>query len=516
MSGLKVFKNVSFIASQDKSLNCFSVNEGRICYVGKYDDYKEQIKEKDRVFDLRGSYISPGFIDAHTHFLQTGLNKNMTPLFHCSCVEDIIDTMLKEKNMNMFWLKGYGFDESNYPGKKRPGKKELNQIDDKRPVVLFRRDYHSCVVNDTALKILEIPHDIDSEYVRDGFFKGMANDWIRQEIFSDISEIERYEAVKVAGNIAFSKGITTVHALEGGSLFKMSDLEFLIQADDLKCPRIVIYPQITDIEWVIEKGITRIGGCLLIDGSFGSRTAALFAPYDDQRDNKGLIYIEEDFLKSFIEKAHVSGLQLSFHAIGDRAINHLLNAYEDVISRYPSKDHRHRIEHCELPLNTDIERIKKLQLCLGVQPAFEYLWGGINKMYHMRLGFERMKMTNPLRVFKEKGIPLAGGSDSDVTPMDPLLGIYSAVNHPNVDFRLSRLDAFKMFTSDAAWSSFMENETGRIEKDMYADFVCLSDNLFDCKVEEIKNIEVEATFISGECVYERSGFMKGSESNGRN
>lgn len=474
--------------------------EGRIHEIGfgkKRDDFSGA-----EVMDMRGSWIFPGFTDTHTHFLHTGLHQDMVSLVECPSISQMLEK-LREGRADSEWLRGYGYDESIFSEGRRPSRHDLDLVASRRPAVIFRRDYHSCVLNTAALSALNVPEALESRDVRDGFFRAGANDWVRQQVFRNISAAERKIALARACAMALSRGITTVHALEGGTLFGMEDLDFMVEYGESSPLRIILYPQITDVEWVRARRIPRIGGCILVDGSFGSRTAALSAPYHDQKENSGVLYFDNQSIFSFMERAHVNGLQLSFHAIGNRAIRQLLDCYERLLEKHPSVDHRHRIEHCELPDARDIERIARLRLYLAVQPAFETLWGGEGKMYASRLGPVRAARTNPLREFCDRGIPLAGGSDSDVTPMDPLLGIYAAVTHPTRRFRLPRQQALDLYTSSASKFAFQEHDTGLMREGMKADLAVLAHNPLEVKPEEIRNIEIKMTFIEGKLKFSR-------------
>jgi predicted amidohydrolase YtcJ len=496
-----VFTSITFIDEALKDNEAMVVTGGLITHLGTEDECRDQAGENARIFDLEGSLVSAGFIDTHTHFLHTGLHLNMIPLFDCLEMESLLERLREESRGQTGWIKGYGFDESLFKERRRPGRSDLDRLETSRPVVIFRRDYHSCVVNSALLKSLEIPAGIASEETEKGYFRGRANDWIRQFISTRIGDEERLEAMKRATERAFSRGITTLCALEGGTLFGMEDLDFMVSALPSWPLRIVLYPQITDLGWVKSHGLPRVGGCLLVDGSFGSSTAALTGPYEGDPCNRGVLYFEDQALEAFVDSAHREGLQLSFHAIGDRAIAQLVRAYEKALTRNPRHAHRHRIEHCELPAPEDIERIERLGLTLAVQPAFEYLWGGEGKMYHQRLGSERIWQTNPLREFTSRNILVAGGSDSDVTPLDPLLGVEAAVTHPNSTQRLSREKALALFTEDAARICFLEQDVGSLSPGKAADFVILSGDPHRVHENSIKDIEVYATFAGGEPVY---------------
>ncbi|MGV8118799.1 MAG: amidohydrolase [Candidatus Xenobiia bacterium LiM19] len=501
---ITILKDAEFISHHSAGTGSLVVQDGIITEILTGRDKSLCDMEGAHVIELDGAPLLPGFIDTHTHFLHTGLHMSMIYLTHCVTLDSLLETLRGWTGDESEWVRGFGFDESVFPDRKRPARSDLDRVVPDRPAVIFRRDYHSCVLNSRAIDTLPpSPFLKEREVMQDGFFCGRANDWVRQVLFSRIDEGERISALKAAAAQALSKGITTVHALEGGSLFCLDDLEFFISHGDSVPLSIVLYPQIVDIKWCREREIPRIGGCLLIDGSFGSRTAAISEPYHDDRENRGQLYFDPQFLNSFVLQAHREGLQLSFHAIGDRAVTMILDAYEAALKAFPRDDHRHRIEHCELPLRSDIERIGRLGVHVAVQPAFEYLWGGRQGMYCQRLGPERVMRTNPVRELLDNDIVVGGGSDSDVTPMDPMLGIYSALTHPNLAFRVSLKEALDMYTGKAARFSFQEREIGDIEVGKRADLAVLSRNPHDSDIESIMDIEVEKTLINGVIVYER-------------
>ncbi len=501
---ITVLKDVEFISHHSTGSGSLIVQDGIIKEICRGRDKSLFGMEGTQIIELDGAPLLPGFIDTHTHFLHTGLHMSMLPLARYVTFDDLLEALRWWRGDESEWVRGFGFDESAFPDRKRPTRIDLDRVVPRRPAAIFRRDYHSCVLNSRAIDTLPPSSFLqEREVQQEGFFCGKANDWVRQILFSRIDEGERISALHAATALALSRGITTVHALEGGSLFCLVDLDFFISHIDSVPIRIVLYPQITDIQWCKEKGVPRIGGCLLIDGSFGSRTAALSEPYLDDPENMGQLYFDPRFLKSFVLQAHREGLQLSFHAIGDRAVTMVLDAYEAALEVFPRDDHRHRVEHCELPDRADIQRIARLGVHVAMQPTFEHLWGGKRGMYCRRLGLDRVMRTNPVRELLDSDIVVGGGSDSDVTPMDPMLGIYSALTHPNLAFRVSLKEALDMYTGKAARFSFQEGEIGDIEVGKRADLTVLSRNPHDSDIESIMDIEVEKTFIGGVIVYER-------------
>lgn len=483
---LKLFKGKVWTTYGERE--ALLVDSGKIKWVGMNREIEESICEE--IYDYGDSYIFPGFIDSHTHFTATGVDSTALDLRSVEDKEELLELVREEalKRGEGEWIWGIGWDESKFKDRTIPNRKELSIVSPNNPVMLLRIDHHSCLLNDMAIRLLNLPLNLDG--IETGWLRAEANELVRAKFWEMIPEEMIEEGIKQATRLALSKGITLVNALEGGEWFSDRALIKLMEMKDSLPIEVVIFPQLIDVDKVLELGFRRIGGCVTIDGSFGSRTAALFEPYEDDPSNFGRLYFNEETLYEFFSNAHNSGLQIAVHAIGDRAIELALRCYERILEDFPRENHRHRIEHFELPPQGGIEKALDLGIVVSVQPTFETLWGGPNGMYSTRLG-KRWRRTNPLKTMVKIGLILAGGSDSDVTPMDPLLGIRSAMNLPNEDERLNLDEAIRLYTCNGAYAVFMEMERGDIKEGFQADFVVVSPDLS----------EVKATYIKGERVF---------------
>jgi len=190
---------------------------------------------------------------------------------------------------------------------------------------------------------------------------------------------------------------------------------------------------------------------------------------------------------------------VAVHAIGDRGIKTLLDAFEGVMKKYPRENHRHRIEHAEILNDNLMDRIQKMGIVLSVQPNFIGEWGGSGELYEKRLG-SRYRSLNPLKAIMDRGIPMSFGSDC--MPFGPMYGIWSAVNNPIRESRISLHDAIYCYTLGAAYASFEEGVKGSIEAGKLGDLTVLSST--DLPLEEIKYIPVEMTVVGGKILYERN------------
>jgi predicted amidohydrolase YtcJ len=268
--------------------------------------------------------------------------------------------------------------------------------------------------------------------------------------------------------------------------------------------RFVLYYQTMDVEKVLEIGLPRIGGCILLDGDVGRCTAALSEPYANAPENYGTLYHAQGTINAFVLKAHKAGLQVALHAVGDAAVEQALNAYEAALRTHPRHDHRHRIEHCEVIREDQIQRAQQLGVALAIQPPFNHYWPHTD--YIANLGEKRAWKADPVRTLVRPGLLVAGGSDSTVTPLGPLIGVHAAVNHSNPFERVSVHEAVQLYTINAARIAFKEHDRGSLEVGKLGDLVVLGADPYEVDPREIKAIPVEMTVVGGDMAFRRGEF----------
>jgi predicted amidohydrolase YtcJ len=254
------------------------------------------------------------------------------------------------------------------------------------------------------------------------------------------------------------------------------------------------------VDAVQKLGLPRIGGCILLDGDFGPHTAALLQPYADLPGSRGALYHDQEEIDAFVEAAHRAGLQIAMHAVGDRAAEQALNAFERALARWPRADHRHRIEHFEIYDEALVQRTRRLGVHLAIQPPFNVYFGGHTRLNPL-LGEERALRSDPVRSLIEARIRVGGGSDSTVTPLNPLYGVHCAVNHSNPAERLDVERALRLYTLDNAYLAFEEADKGSIEVGKLGDLVILDDDPTAVAPEAIAEIPVAMTVAGGEIVH---------------
>ncbi len=251
----------------------------------------------------------------------------------------------------------------------------------------------------------------------------------------------------------------------------------------------------------IGSDLLKIGGVkAFCDGALGARTAALSAPFSDDPGNKGMFVHEQSELDEIASRAHEAGMQLAIHAIGDAGIESALQSIESAVKNDPRPDHRHRIEHLELPTRVQLKKMSKLGIIASMQPNFIGEWGGTEGMYVSRIGRARASRNNPFREVLDAKVRLAFGSDC--MPMGPLYGVHSAVSAPYPSQRISVHEAITAYTKEAAHASFDEASKGTLAVGKLADFVVLSDDPFDGP-ERISSMGILETIIGGEVVFGR-------------
>ncbi len=487
------------MASRDAVADWMLVERGTIVRVGTGPP-PELGKDVERV-DARGGAVLPALADCHVHFLETGLLDVDVDLSKAERFEELLGLLADgATSLEGTLLRGHSFDPDLLPDGRYPTATELDAVSKDVPIFIRRRDGHSSVVNSSAAELLRIDVGLDGVELGDdgrptGVLRREANTLAARRSRDALTDEERVRCFHEAARKAASRGVGVVHTLVGNTDPENRDLELLLETQPDLPIEIVPFAQMEDVDRVTSLGLPRIGGCLLLDGSFSSGTAALTEPYAD-RPGRGVLYYEDDHLIGFFRRAHERGLQISVHALGGRAIAQALRCYRAACGG-ECGDARHRIEHCELPGPAHIADMVRLGVAACVQPTFELYWGELGGMIERRLGPARAARTNPYRTYLEAGVRLAGGSDSYVTPMDSLLGIHAAMNRPNEAERLPVHDAVALFTRDAAWISFDEGRRGTLEAGKEASVCVLDGDPFEVPRERVRDITCLRLFRAG-------------------
>jgi predicted amidohydrolase YtcJ len=227
---------------------------------------------------------------------------------------------------------------------------------------------------------------------------------------------------------------------------------------------------------------------------------ALYEPYNREKD-RGVLYYDDETVYQFMSNAHALNMQFAMHAAGDRAIDQYLNAYARVVKEQGRKDLRHRIEHFSLPSQRAIEMAAEHQFALPMQPSFPQLWDDpANSAYGEIFGRDRADRMEPFYDICMAGGRICGGSDSPITPVDPLNGIHACVNETNPRRRLGVTEAIQLFTINGAWAAHEDKIKGTIEEGKLADLVILNKDPYD-DPKNIRDISVEMTIVEGRLAY---------------
>lgn len=462
--------------------------------------------------DLGGRWVVPGFIDSHVHLMSTFLAVNALILDRATSVNDVLERLREyAETHDQQIIFGRRLSEFSLAERRLPTRAELDWVVPDRPVVLNSVEFHTLVLNSAAFDLVGVPltragFEKDPAGHFTGTLRGTAAALTIKRIYALMGDDVIMAGRDATMAAALARGVTTLMAVEGGAMFERRHAELVAEQRHSFPIDVELFYSVTDVREALRLGLPRIGGDVFLDGSFRSHNAALDEPYRDRPGDRGSLHFSRTELTEFVEDAHVLGLQVAIHAVGPRAIERTLDAYASVLARHPAGDHRHRIEHFELPRPEQIDRAAELGIVLAVHPLYEHFYREPGDMYDVRLGPERALRTNPLRQLLDAGVPLAGCSDSDVLPLDPLLGMHAAVNHRNPASRITPYEALRLFTSGSAFGMFAERQKGVLAPGRAADFVVLGDDPLACAPERLKDVPVLATYKDGRRLYAADEF----------
>lgn len=441
---------------------------------------KEIIKEPidfniDHVesIDLNGAYVYPGFIDTHTHSFEGGLYSLGVDLSEVKCIDDVLmllDAKYRHTPADEV-IFAWQFDENAIIEKRFPTMSELDSVVPSKSIVLRRVDGHSCILNSYARKLLSgVPAGIE-------ILRAEANDNAVHHFHNSVREEAVLNAYHQAADIAMHGGFTGIHTMVGDANQSIGHYS-LIDSNISKFKiSFTLYPQSFNIRAALDAGASRIGGCILADGSIGSHTAALSRPYEGTAC-MGSLYHDDSYWYNFLSEAHKNNLQVGVHCIGDKAIAQINSVYNK-LKEDDYKDLRHQLIHCEITDDNLVGCIANSGAVPVMQPSFDLLWGGDNGFYSRQLGLERARNMNRFSTFNHNNVRVTGSSDWYITPLNVVQSIRAAMLHNNETERLTHAEAVSLYTRNAAWLSHEESYLGIIAKGYRADFSILDNPIDD-------------------------------------
>ncbi len=434
--------------------------------------------EADRVVDLPGTTILPGFIDTHVHLTRTGSALANRDVEAAASVRELLTIASERASEGEGPVVLLGFDESRWEDPTHPVLVELDAVTS-RPLMIHRADGHLALANSAALEAAGIRSDQEGvERDADGIPTGRvtrdAVERLGRWASASVQDNEIQELQLRAAALGASNGVTAAHEMSMPHWLGLRDLQVFLGHRDRLPMDVVPVVATMDIPQIMDLGLPAIGGDLPLDGSIGARTAAVTAPYADS-DGNGSTYHADDELESFFHAGHMAGLQVGAHAIGGRAIEQALTVWERVYAALDSRERRHfrarrhRVEHFEMASTSQIERAAMLGLAVSVQPTFDRYWGQPGGLYAAALGWDRAAAMNPFRTMIDRGIEVGAGSDTPITPFDPMLSIAACEAHHDAAQRLSRIEAIRVHTSGGARVGHQEDKKGVLGPGMHAD-----------------------------------------------
>jgi predicted amidohydrolase YtcJ len=487
--------------------------------IQKVEKKRESFLKKQsfiNIFDLKGNYLLPSFTDAHMHLSLYTILFSAIDLRNCNSIKELQDKLKNETDREV--IIGWGFDHEKFQEERMPNRDDLDAVSAEKPIFILRFDEHIGVVNSEFLKRLGINRETKepeggkigrfSDGLPNGILvdnalptqKLLNNPQIKDSMLNNFLEVQKE---------LLSKGLTSVSDM--GIDFDTLDFYRQMEIKGYLKIRVHIYLNEkcladknrikTEMQRNVQSLVQVRGLKLFVDGSFGASSGALYEPYADDPENKGILRIQPDRLKHLTRLVDEMGMQLSIHAIGDKALTYTLDALTETRNELL----RHRIEHLQLVNEEHLDQMKKLEVIAAIQPVFV---GTDSPWAEKRLGRERVQQAYPLKRVVDKGIRVAGSSDCPVTNADPFLELYFSVSHKDLNGeempdwvkreRIGIKEALKIFTEGASYA--LHEKKGKLEKGMLADLIVLSKNPMLLSPEKIRSLNVLQTYLGGQLV----------------
>jgi predicted amidohydrolase YtcJ len=505
--------NVYTMNRQRPFVQAIGIKDKKIVFTGSRKEAEQFTSCAEQIVDLKDKTIFPGFLDTHVHVMPSGVFLEGQDISTAKCIDEVKALLKKKADQTPpgDWIFGTHFQDKNLIERRFLTRKELDEISQAHPIMIYHNDCHPLSFNSLGIKRLELVPDAEYGILMDesGEINGLVVDPACADVeaklvatFTDARIVQAYQNIE---NYAVLNGTTTIFIKDYYYVLKVilakrerykttikpmmrtpagcsdhSDLDLLLKDEQLRKETTV---------------------CTFIDGAFDGSSAAIFEPYEGQPSNFGILYNSDEQLYSYLKKAHIHGMQVSCHVIGDYGIEQFLNTMERILKESPREDHRHRMEHFEMPRLEQIRRTSRLGCACGMQPLLIEICERMDmEGYRCFIG-ERVKRCSPYRSILDQGVLVGGGSDFGVTSIHPLRGIQICMQHPVESERLSLFEGLEMYTVNAAKIGFLEDRKGMIKPGMDADLVILEKNPYETPTAELSAIKIKATIAAGKVVY---------------
>ncbi len=500
--------------------NTLVIHQGKVVATGSRD-LLEQFTAQSQI-DLEGKTVLPGFIDSHTHI--RGRPRRFIELSKVSSIAEMQELVFaKAAELGEGeWITGYGWSEDELTEGRKPDRFDLDAAAPNNPVTLTRAGGHSAVVNTLALNLADITFSTpdpeggvierDSEGAATGIIRERQN--IVDRLVPDSTYEELIESLEVNLNDLLAMGITSItDASKSPEDYLM--WEELYGKPESLLPRAALQflwndpAAIAELKSRVGEGsdFLKIGPIkIFADGGFTGPAAFTREPYLNQGDYRGYLNMPADELENLINEVHDAGWQIGIHAIGDAAIELVVDLLAAALERNPRSDHRHYLNHFSMrPPEATMKKMADNAIHITQQPNFTYTLEG---RYAANLDGWRLEHNNPIRSPMDHGITVA--ISSDILPIGPLVGLYAAVTRKGMSGRVFGIDeaisieeAIRAYTLTGAYLTFDENIKGSLEPGKLADMIVLSEDILTIDPEQIMDIEVEQTYLGGQLAYSR-------------
>ncbi len=526
----QIIHNVNGYTLLDGEIHQFEAiafRDGKVVQTGSNEEILDGYSTFEKI-DGNGNTMLPGLIDAHVHVMNLGFREMDVDLSGIRSLEETLEKIeeFANENPDAEWILGRGWNQVLWEENEFPTAQDIDEVVGDRPVWLTRIDGHAGWANSLAMELSgisrETPDVQGGRIIRDtrgdatGIFVDAMN-YISKYI-PNRTEEEQQMALHLALKTMAENGLTSVHDARTDEFTWNMYKDFANKGDLLTR----IYAMIDGtgetfdrmsvngpINSYADDQLSLRSVKISSDGALGSRGAALIEEYHDDPENYGLLFFDQDELNGMLLKGAEAGFQMNIHAIGDAANRQVLDGFAYVNEQLENQEGlRHRIEHAQVVHPVDIPRFVEYDLIASMQPT--HATSDMN-MAEDRVGSERIKTSYAWQTFLDQGTVIAGGSDFPVEDVNPFYGLYSGVtrkDHEGMppegwysEQALSRIEALRAFTIDAAYAAHQEDVLGTLEEGKWADFILIDRDYFEVDASEIWQINVLETWKGGKQVY---------------